>query len=35
MAADALAFYVARSSAAILLTMQEDKRVLVFHKEGI
>ena len=33
MAADALAPSLARSSAAIVLTMQ-DGRVLVFHEEG-
>ena len=34
MAVDALAPCVARSSAAMGLTMQ-DRRVLVFHKEGL
>ena len=34
MAADALAPCVARSSAAVVLTMH-DKQVFVFHKEGV
>ena len=33
MAADALAPYVARSSATMVINMQ-DEGVLVFHKEG-